>query len=50
MIGSDWPVSSLRVPLDVELSTLVSLLDPLSASEREKVLTGTAIDTFGLVA
>jgi len=50
MIGSDWPVSSLRVPLDVELSTLVALLDPLSESEREKVLTGTAIDTYGLIA
>jgi L-fuconolactonase len=49
MIGSDWPVSSLRGPLDVELSTLVSLLDPLSASDREKALTGTAVDTYGLV-
>ncbi|SEG84617.1 L-fuconolactonase [Actinacidiphila yanglinensis] len=48
MIGSDWPVSSLRVPLHDELGALTALLDPLSDSEREQVLAGTAIDSYGL--
>lgn len=50
MIGSDWPVSSLRAPLDVELGALVAVLDPLSDTEREQVLTGTAVDSYGLSA
>ena len=50
MIGSDWPVSTLRAPLDVELGALVAALDPLSDSERRQVLTGTAVDSYGLVA
>jgi L-fuconolactonase len=50
MIGSDWPVSSLRAPLDVELSTLIKLLDPLSDAERASVLTGTAVDSYRLAA
>ena len=50
MIGSDWPVSSLRAPLDVELGALVALLDPLSETEREQVLTGTAVDSYRLAA
>lgn len=50
MIGSDWPVSTLRAPLDVELGTLVALLDPLSAAERYKVLAGTAVDSYRLTA
>ena len=50
MIGSDWPVSSLRTPLDVELSTLIALLDLLSDAERASVLTGTAVDSYRLTA
>jgi L-fuconolactonase len=48
MIGSNWPVSSLRAPLDVELGALVALLDPLPGTEREKVLAGTAVDSCRL--
>jgi L-fuconolactonase len=50
MIGSDWPVSTLRAPLDVELGALVTVLDPLSATERQQVLTGTAVDSYRLTA
>ncbi|MFC1412642.1 amidohydrolase [Streptacidiphilus sp. N1-12] len=50
MIGSDWPVSSLRAPLDVELGALVALLDPLSDAERAQVLSGTAVDSYRLTA
>jgi L-fuconolactonase len=50
MIGSDWPVSSLRAPLDSELAALVALLDPLSESERGRVLVGTAVDSYGLAS
>ncbi|WP_329528365.1 amidohydrolase family protein [Streptomyces sp. NBC_01462] len=50
MIGSDWPVSTLRAPLRAELSALVALLGPLSDAEREQVLAGTAADSYGLIA
>lgn len=53
MIGSDWPVSSLRVPLDVELSGLIALLDKvgsLSDAERYSVLSGAAVDSYRLLA
>jgi L-fuconolactonase len=50
MIGSDWPVSSLRAPLDVELNTLIALLAPLSHAERRSVLTHTAVDSYRLAA
>jgi L-fuconolactonase len=50
MIGSDWPVSSLRTPLNVELKTLTALLAALSDAERESVLTGTAADSYRLAA
>lgn len=50
MIGSDWPVSSLRATLDIELAGLVALLDPLSATERENILAGTAVESYGLTS
>lgn len=50
MIGSDWPVSTLRAPLRAELSALVALLGPLSDAEREQVLVSTAADSYGLIA
>ncbi|MFE4549819.1 amidohydrolase family protein [Streptomyces sp. NPDC056785] len=50
MIGSDWPVSTLRAPLHAELGALVALLGPLSDAERAQVLAGTAADSYGLIA
>lgn len=50
MLGSDWPVSTLRAPLHAELGALVTLLDPLSETERQQVLAGTAADSYGLIA
>ncbi|WP_194910972.1 amidohydrolase family protein [Catenulispora rubra] len=50
MIGSDWPVSSLRAPLEAELGALVALLDALSETERREVLAGTAVDSYGLAS
>ncbi|WP_431279575.1 amidohydrolase family protein [Leifsonia poae] len=48
MIGSDWPVSSLRQPVDTEIASLVALLDTLTPEDRDRVLTGTALDTYRL--
>jgi L-fuconolactonase len=50
LLGSDWPVSTLRRPLGVELAALVGLLDGLSEVERERVLGGTATATYGLAS
>jgi L-fuconolactonase len=50
MVGSDWPVSTLRRPLDRELASLEALLHRLAPDEREHVLTRTAIATYGRAA
>jgi L-fuconolactonase len=50
LVGSDWPVSTVRQPLDVEFESLVSLLGGLASDERDRVLTGTAVATYRLAS
>jgi L-fuconolactonase len=50
LLGSDWPVSTLRRPLAAELAALTALLDGMPAAERDRVLGGTAAATYGLAS
>jgi L-fuconolactonase len=49
MIGSDWPVCTVGTSYSRWFSTLESLLQSLSQSERERVFGGTAIEAYRLI-
>ncbi|MFJ4210947.1 amidohydrolase family protein [Paenarthrobacter sp. NPDC089675] len=48
MLGSDWPVSTLGAPYGRTLDVLLELVAPLSPSEQDAVLEGTARRAYGL--
>ncbi|WIB62143.1 amidohydrolase family protein (plasmid) [Curtobacterium sp. MCLR17_007] len=48
LFGSDWPVSSLRMPYGAVVERTVAMLDALSPTERADVLGGTARRAYRL--
>lgn len=48
MVGSDWPVSLLALPFEATSTVLDELVAPLTQSERDAVLAGTARRVYGL--
>jgi L-fuconolactonase len=48
MFGSDWPVCTLATPYQRWVDTVEALLLGLSAGERERVWSGTAVEAYRL--
>ena len=48
MIGSDWPVASLRTTMERWFDVVLELVAGLSAADRDAVLRGTATAAYGL--
>lgn len=48
MYGGDWPVSLLAGGYDRVWEGVAELVAPLTSVERERILAGTAIDSYGL--
>ncbi len=48
MLGSDWPVASLRTTVEQWFDIVLELLDGLPDEDREAVAIGTAVSTYGL--
>ena len=48
MIGSDWPVVSLRTTMERWFDVVLELVAELSAADQDAVLRGTAMATYGL--
>lgn len=46
MFGSDWPVLTLASDYPTWLQTVQSFIAPLSQQERERILSGTAIEAY----
>lgn len=50
MFGTDWPVCLLRTSYKDWANTVRGLADPLSAAERDAILTGNAARCYGITA
>jgi len=48
MAGSDWPVCLLATTYGKWFETIDHLIDPMSATEKERILGGTAIEVYRL--
>jgi L-fuconolactonase len=48
MFGSDWPVVNLASSYRRWIDTVRAAIAPLTTTERERILAGTAIDAYGL--
>jgi L-fuconolactonase len=48
MFGSDWPVCLVACPYERWHRIISEFISPLSASERERILGGTAIEAYRL--
>ena len=48
MVGSDWPVCLLATTYGEWFDTVGRLISPLSATEKERILGGTAIEVYRL--
>jgi L-fuconolactonase len=48
MFGSDWPVLTLAAPYGQWLTAVRKFIIPMSHSEQERILAGTAVEAYGL--